>query len=293
MPSNKDMLGALLVVAQLSLIGVLVWRSGAAMESPWFISGLVFSGVVLLWAVWSIPRKALKVHPSPADAGELCQERAYRWARHPMYGAVLLAAFLVAWADGGWLAMTCCLGLFLVLWAKSSLEEKGLSERYPEYENLKLSTTRWLPLWPMGKSSKVRPWICRLERFLMILAAANLVWHAYESDWDSDLFDGKTGYNIHAGEAVRLIDSDPDLLVLDVRSEWEFSGKRLPGAVNISIDDPDFEKKLNKELSGKSSILIYCAGGYRSRKGVGRIQQQGITLPVYHLHRGMLEWWWR
>jgi len=287
------MLGSLLVAAQLSLIAVLVWRSGAALESPWIVSGLSFSAVWLLWAVWSMPRKTLKVHPSPAGTGVLCRDRAYRLVRHPMYGAVLLAALLVAWADGGWLTLVCWMGLFLVLWAKSSLEEKWLGERYPEYENFKLSTTRWIPLWPMGNSPRVRPWMRPLENALIILAAANLVWHAYESAWDATLFDDKTGFNIHAREATELIDSDTGLLILDVRSEWEFSGQRLPGAVNISIDDPAFDKKLSKELAGKSSILIYCAGGYRSRKGVGRIQQQGVTLPIYHLHRGMLEWWWR
>lgn len=287
------MLGALLVAAQMSLIAVLVWRSGAALESSWFVSGLILSGAWMLWAVWSMPRKTLKIHPSPAEAGELCRDRAYRWVRHPMYGAVLLGALTVAWADGGWLTLLCWLGLIFVLWVKSGLEEKWLGERYPDYEDYKHSTPRWIPLWPMGRGSRLKKWGRRVGWACLILLLATLTWQVYESAWDTKLFDGKSGHNICAGEAAQLIDSTPGLLVLDVRSEWEFSGQRLPGAVNISIDDPDFDEKLSKELEGKSSILIYCAGGYRSRQGVGRIQQQGVTLPIYHLHRGMLEWWWR
>ena len=209
-----------------------------------------------------------------------------------MYGAVLLAALMVVWADGEWFTLLCWLCLVPVLWAKGSLEEKWLGERYPDYKDYKRSTPRWVPLWPMGENC-LHIWGRCAGWGLFILLLATLAWQTYESAWDRSLFDGGSGHNIRAGEAAQLIDSAPNLLVLDVRSEWEFSGQRLPGAVNIPINDPDFDEKLSKDLAGKSSVLIYCAGGYRSRQGVGRIKQQGIALPIYHLHRGMIEWWWR
>ncbi len=287
------MLGSFLVAAQMGLIAVLIWQSRAALESPWFIAGLAISGAWMLWAVWSMPHKTLKIHPSPAEAGVLCRNRAYRWVRHPMYGAVLLGGLMLAWAEGGWLTLLCWLGLILTLWVKSSLEEKWLSERYPEYEEFKRITPRWIPLWPMGNDTLPQRWGRRVLWTCLLLLLATLLWQSYEGAWDTNLFDGKSAHNIRTRQAAQLIDTTPDLLVLDVRSEWEYSGQRLPGAVNISINDPDFDDKFSHELTGKSAILIYCAGGYRSRQGVGRIQQLENTLPVYHLHRGMMEWWWR
>lgn len=240
-----------------------------------------------------MPRKTLKVHPSPAEEGVLCRHRAYRWVRHPMYGAVLLGALMVAWADGGWLAFFCWLALTLVLWIKSNLEERCLAERYPDYDQYRRSTPRWIPLWPM----EGHKWWQRVGRCvgwsLLVLIVASLGWQAYEGSWDADLFDGKTIRNIHAREAALLMESEPGLLVLDVRSEREFAGQRLPGAVNIPIDDPGFGERFQGDIEGKSSILVYCTGGYRSRQALERIQKQETQLPVYHLHRGMLEWWWR
>jgi len=240
-----------------------------------------------------MPRKTLKVHPSPAREGVLCRDRAYRWVRHPMYGAVLFGALMVAWADGGWLAFCCWLALILVLWMKGSLAESYLAERYPEYTQYRRTTPRWIPLWPMGRDKWwKKPGRCA-GWSLLVLLLASLVWQAYEGSWDADLFDGKTTRNIHAKEAALLIESNPDMLVLDVRSEREFAGRRLPGAVNIPLSDPGFDEKLRRGMEGKSSILVYCTGGYRSRQALDQIQKRETHPPVYHLHRGMLEWWWR
>ena len=287
------MLGSLLVAIQLSLIAVLAWRAGAVLESGWFSAGVIVSGLWMMWAVWSMPRKALKIHPSPAEAGSLCRERAYHRVRHPMYGAVLLGTLMLAWADGEWLSLTCWLSLIPVLWLKSRLEEKLLGQRYPEYEEYRRITPCWIPFWPMGNSYGWLRWGRCLGWSLLVLLLATLGWQVYEGAWDAKLFDGETARNIRAEEAALLIESTPDMLILDVRSEQEFSGKRLPEAVNISISDPGFDEKLRTAIAGKTSILIYCAGGYRSRHAVGRIHENGISMPLYHLHRGMLEWWWR
>jgi len=128
------------------------------------------------------------------------------------------------------------------------LEEKWLGERYPDYKDYKRSTPRWVPLWPMGANC-LHIWGRCAGWGLFILLLATLAWQTYESAWDRSLFDGGSGHNIRAGEAAQLIDSAPNLLVLDVRSEWEFSGQRLPGAVNIPINDPDFDENFSIDRS--------------------------------------------
>lgn len=209
-----------------------------------------------------------------------------------MYGAVLLGGLCLAWADGGWLTLLCWLGLLVVLWLKSRLEEKWLGERYPGYDEYRRRTPRWIPFWPMRNTRWWQVWLRCLAWVCLLLLLTALFWQAYEKQWDANLFDEMSAHNIRADEAVRLIESTPGLLILDVRSEWEFSGQRLPGAVNLSINDSKFDEKISQALVGKSALLVYCAGGYRSRQAVGRIRQSKADIPIYHLHRGMMEWWW-
>ncbi|MDA3928085.1 MAG: FAD-dependent oxidoreductase [Prolixibacteraceae bacterium] len=64
-------------------------------------------------------------------------------------------------------------------------------------------------------------------------------------------------------------------LVVDVRTQGEFSGGAFPGAVNIPMDD--LQTRLN-ELGGSSrDITLYCASGARSAYATRFLQQQGFT----------------
>ncbi|MCF6311746.1 MAG: hypothetical protein L3J39_04775 [Verrucomicrobiales bacterium] len=287
------MMGASLVFAQLALIAILLWYSAPVAHSTVAIGGLAISAFWLIWAVWSMPRKTLKVHPSPAEAGSLCQQRAYRWVRHPMYGAVLLGALMVAFADGTWLTALVWVTLLAVLWVKSSLEESYLSHRYAEYVNYRARTPRWVPLGPVITGSVMLRWLGRLVQVIALTAVMFLLWQAFENHWDRRLFSVENRYNIGAEQVMELLEDKPDLLVLDVRMAWEFEAQHLPQAMNIPIQDPQFEDKLEQALEGKSAVLIYCAGGYRSRQAVEISNQLELPQTVYHFHRGMLQWWLR
>lgn len=287
------MLGASLVAAQLVLIAILLWYSASVAHSPVALAGLVISALWIIWAVWSMPRKTLKVHPAPAKEGSLCQSRAYHWVRHPMYGAVLLGSMMVAFAEGNWLTLLVWLMLLAVLWVKSSLEEKWLSQRYVEYQEYRARTPRWLPLGSVSKGTARRRCLGRLVQVIAVTVLAYLFWQSFESDWDRKLFSAENRSNLGAREVVQLLENTPDLLVLDVRTSWEFRAQHLPQAVNISIHDPQFENKLQQALRGKSAILIYCAGGYRSRQAVEISNQLELPQAVYHFHRGMMQWWLR
>ena len=123
----------------------------------------------------------------------------------------------------------------------------------------------------------------------ILLAVAG--WYVFESRWDRGLFPvggGKVSRNIRPGEAAALLREDTTVQVLDVRSTREFAGGALRGAVNVSISNPAF-RELVGTLDVKKPILVYCAGGYRSRKAVAILQALGFTL-IHHLHRGIYSW---
>ena len=126
---------------------------------------------------------------------------------------------------------------------------------------------------------------------LIIVTVIVLGWYWYEGRWDRQLFKAESGrvcVNIHPPEAKAFLDAHPDTQVLDVRSDAEFSDGALPGAIQISLGDAAFQEKLGK-LDKSKPVLVYCAGGFRSRKAVAVLKAQGFT-NIQHLHRGFHSW---
>ena len=80
----------------------------------------------------------------------------------------------------------------------------------------------------------------------------------------------------------------PDFVVLDVRTPGEFAEGRLPGAVNVDIQAPDFGNRLGALDRGKG-YLVYCRTGNRSMKAVQVMQRLGFR-SVYHMAEGILRW---
>lgn len=126
-----------------------------------------------------------------------------------------------------------------------------------------------------------------------LLAIAILVagWYAFEGRWDRRLFHARGKYvcrNGPAAEGRAFLEAHPDTQVLDVRSDAEFRAGALPGAIHVSIGDPAFSAKVGA-LSRSRPVLVYCAGGYRSRKAVELMKPMNFT-TIQHLHRGYHSW---
>jgi rhodanese-related sulfurtransferase len=93
--------------------------------------------------------------------------------------------------------------------------------------------------------------------------------------------------NVTPDEAEKLINSRKDLVILDVRTEDEFSAGHIKGAKNLSFLDDDFQQKL-KEVEGKP-VLVHCASGGRSARAIK--QMLGKDFPeLYHMNGGLKAW---
>jgi rhodanese-related sulfurtransferase len=129
---------------------------------------------------------------------------------------------------------------------------------------------------------------------LWLLIAVTLIsgaWFLFETSWDRLLFESESGKvcaNLSAREARSWLDANPDTQVLDVRSSREFRRGALPNAQNISLSNPEFAEKI-ANLDLEKPVLVYCAGGYRSRKVVKKLKELNFT-NIQHLHRGYLSW---
>lgn len=87
---------------------------------------------------------------------------------------------------------------------------------------------------------------------------------------------------------MELLNAKDDVQVLDVRSNKEFIRGALPDAKNISISDPEFRERV-AAMDQAKPVLVYCAGGYRSRRAVEVLRALNFR-TVYHLHRGYHSW---
>lgn len=89
-------------------------------------------------------------------------------------------------------------------------------------------------------------------------------------------------------EFVELMQDATTMQLVDVRTEREFAKGAIPGAVNIDVDDENFEKKI-KQFSIDQPIYIYCRTGIRSKNAAKRVAELGFT-QVFELHEGYKGW---
>jgi rhodanese-related sulfurtransferase len=96
---------------------------------------------------------------------------------------------------------------------------------------------------------------------------------------------GKYG-DITVFEAKTLIEENPDLVILDVRTKSEYDEAHIEGAINIPVQE--LEERID-ELSKIDNILIYCRTGNRSSQAVNILKSNGFT-KFYHMNKGITGW---
>lgn len=89
-------------------------------------------------------------------------------------------------------------------------------------------------------------------------------------------------------EAFQALASEPDAVVLDVRTPQEFAAGHLPDAVNLDVEAADFAGRI-AELDKTKPYAVYCHSGNRSAGAVQQMLQAGFT-HVNDLEGGIVAW---
>jgi UPF0176 protein len=100
----------------------------------------------------------------------------------------------------------------------------------------------------------------------------------------------KTGIHLEPEEFLAMKDRD-DVVVLDVRSNYEHALGRFKNAVTLDIENfRDFPQKINELAKYKDKkILTYCTGGIKCEKASALLLHEGFT-DVYQLHGGIIKY---
>ena len=98
---------------------------------------------------------------------------------------------------------------------------------------------------------------------------------------------GQSYKNIRQEDALRIMNSGQEIVILDVRTPEEHEKKHIPGAVLLPIDEI---KKGNLELLPDKNkiILVYCWTGRRAEDSAAMLTAKGYKY-VYNFG-GLVDW---
>lgn len=91
-----------------------------------------------------------------------------------------------------------------------------------------------------------------------------------------------------ADSVAALLASEPDRIVLDVRTPQEFAAGHLEGAVLVDFNAPDFAERI-AEFDPDADYVIYCRSGNRSSGARAVMAEQGFS-DVVDVDGGILAW---
>lgn len=99
-----------------------------------------------------------------------------------------------------------------------------------------------------------------------------------------------TGIHLEPEEFLEMKDED-DVVVLDVRSDYEHNIGHFKNAVRLDIENfREFPEKINELAKYKDKkILTYCTGGIKCEKASALLLHEGFE-NVYQLHGGIIKY---
>lgn len=89
-------------------------------------------------------------------------------------------------------------------------------------------------------------------------------------------------------QAKELMQKNPDLIILDVRTPQEIAGGKIEGAIEIDYESPDFSARIGA-LDKEKDYLVYCASGGRSGYTKALMMDSGFK-NAYNMLGGYNKW---
>jgi rhodanese-related sulfurtransferase len=93
--------------------------------------------------------------------------------------------------------------------------------------------------------------------------------------------------NMNVSEFSKKI-SEPDVVLLDVRTPAEFAEGYIEGAQLIDFQSGNFENEISS-LDKNATYAVYCRSGNRSGQAVKVMHDAGFH-NVYNLNGGVIDW---
>ena len=97
----------------------------------------------------------------------------------------------------------------------------------------------------------------------------------------------KENKHLSADEAMQMMKSDSNVVIVDVRTKEEYTKKHIPGSILVPIADIR-EGKLDLLPDKNQTLLLYCWTGRRAEDAAAFLTDRGYT-NVYEFG-GLIDW---
>ena len=136
-----------ILLVGLQFLFILLLLSGISLKdiSLSAFTFMLFSVALILWALIAMQKSKLRILPEPSPNATLITIGPYRFIRHPMYTAILLASTGLLINQFAWLHLAIVIALAIVLLIKLNWEEKMLCQKFDEYKEYMKHTKQILP----------------------------------------------------------------------------------------------------------------------------------------------------
>lgn len=135
-----------IVYIQFFLIIVVVAGSGSLPQFNIYGASVLAVGLMLgAWTLATNRPENFNINHKAKAGASLCFDGPYRFLKHPMYLAVLIALAGICLMSLSWLSLLAWVALIFVLDRKARLEERSLIKRSGDYELYSRKTRRFIP----------------------------------------------------------------------------------------------------------------------------------------------------
>lgn len=93
--------------------------------------------------------------------------------------------------------------------------------------------------------------------------------------------------SVNADEFQSLI-ADPNVQLLDVRTQEEFDEGHIAGALLVDVNDSAFVEKAMAVLDVNRAVAVYCRSGRRSARAASLLSEN--RFKVTNLNGGVIAW---
>ena len=101
----------------------------------------------------------------------------------------------------------------------------------------------------------------------------------------------RTGKHLEPAEFKEMLKNDPDVVLVDMRSNYEHLVGKFKGAITFDMENlrdlPDHVEEI-EHLKNKK-IITYCTGGIKCEKASAYLLERGFE-NVYQLHGGIIKY---
>jgi protein-S-isoprenylcysteine O-methyltransferase Ste14 len=121
------------------------WPSDVSIPQQIIGAVLGLGGLALGLLSFKALGRNFRVFGAPRRSGTLITTGIYRYIRHPMYIGVILAVGGYVLAFGSLLAIPLWLGVTVFYIVKAVKEERLLTDKFPEYDEYRKKTWKFIP----------------------------------------------------------------------------------------------------------------------------------------------------